>query len=156
MTIILLLFVFGIVLLFLDLFVPGIVLSILGTFALLAATARAFDMYGVGGGLLSFAIGMVLLATAMYIEYGILPKTRMGKKFFLHAHVKGSSQEEPANEKAALTGRECIALTPLVPTGQIELDGRRYEALSLDGRAERGDRLLVTGSQNFSLIVKKI
>jgi len=156
MTTILLLFVLGIVLLVLDLFVPGIILSVFGTLAFLAGTRQAFVQFGMGGGLLAFAIGMALLALALYVEYGVLPKTRFGKKFFLHAAVEGTSQSTPPAEIAALTGRECVALTPLMPTGQVEIDGRRHEALSLDGHVAKGARLKVTGAQNFSLTVSKL
>jgi len=155
MTTILLLFVLGIVLLFFDLFLPGIILSVAGTLAFLAGTARAFTDYGIGGGLMAFAIGAVLLTVALYIEYGILPKTRFGKKFFLHAAVDGTSQM-PSAHTSALTGREGVALTPLMPSGQIEVDGRRYEAQSLDGHLARGTRLKITGMQNFSLTVTKL
>ena len=155
METILLLFVLGIVLLFLDLFVPGIILSVFGTLAFLAGTRQAFVQFGLGGGLMAFAIGVALLAVALYVEYGLLPKTRFGKKFFLHAAVEGTSQA-PAAETAALVGRECVALTPLMPTGQVEIDGRRREALSLDGHVAKGARLKVTGAQNFSLTVSKL
>jgi membrane-bound ClpP family serine protease len=152
MTTILLLFIFGIVMLFLDLFVPGIILSVGGTLAFLAGTARAFNDYGIGGGLLAFAIGAVLLGVTLYVEYVLLPKTAFGKKFFLHAASHGTSQA-PLNDASTLSGREAVALTPLMPTGQVEIDGRRYEALSLDGHVDKGARLKVTGQQNFSLTV---
>lgn len=155
MTTILLLFVLGIVLLALDLFLPTMILSVFGTVAMLLGTARAFAQYGIGGGLMTFAIGAALLTLALYIEYGVLPKTRFGKKFFLHAAVEGTSQA-PATELAALAGREAVALTPLMPTGQVEVEGRRYEALSLDGHIGKGERLKITGSQNFSLTVTKL
>ena len=154
MTTVLLLFVLGIVLLFLDLFIPGIVLSVLGALAFLAAVREAFVEYGMMGGIAAFGAGSALLGIMLYIEYGILPKTPFGKKMFLHAAVKGLSQ--PASDLATLVGRECIALTPLVPTGQVEVDGRRYEAMSLDGQADRGTRLKITGAQNFSLTVIKL
>jgi membrane-bound ClpP family serine protease len=152
MTTILLLFIFGIVMLVLDLFVPGIILSVAGTLVFLAATARAFADYGIGGGLLAFAIGAVLLAVTLYVEYVLLPKTHFGKKFFLHAQIHGTSQA-PETTTTALAGREGVALTPLMPSGQIEVDGRRYEALSLDGHVAKGTRLRITGMQNFSLTV---
>ncbi|HNC23886.1 MAG TPA: NfeD family protein [Opitutaceae bacterium] len=155
MTTILLLFVLGTVLLAFDLFMPGVVLTILGTIALLLATTTAFSQYGVGGGLLAFGIGAVLLTIALYIEYGVLPKTRFGKRFFLHAEVHGTSQAK-ASDLAALAGKEGVALTPLKPTGQVEIEGRRFEGLSLDGHLGRGDRIKVTGAQNFSLTVIKL
>jgi len=155
MTTILLLFLLGIVLLFLDLFVPGIILSVAGTLAFLVGTAQAFSDYGIGGGLLAFGIGAVLLVTALYVEYWILPKTSVGKRFFLHAAVHGTSQT-PSDQSSALAGQEAVALTPLMPSGQIEVAGRRYEALSLDGHVAKGARLKVTGTQNFSLTVTKL
>jgi membrane-bound ClpP family serine protease len=148
-------FVLGSVLLLLDLFMPGMVLSLLGVLAILAGTASAFHQFGVGGGLLAFGSGAVLLTAALYLEYAVLPKTRWGKKFFLHAAIDGTSQA-PAAETAVLTGREAVALTPLMPSGQIEIDGKRYEALSLDGHVAKGARLKVTGAQNFSLTVSKL
>ena len=155
MTTILLLFVLGTVLLVLDLFVPGFIMSAVGVMAMLAGTSQAFSLYGVGGGLVAFVIGAALLGIALYVEYGLLPKTAFGKRFFLHAAVDGTSQA-PAADTSSLTGRECIALTPLMPTGQVEVDGRRHEALSLDGHVERGARLKITGAQNFSLTVTKL
>ena len=156
MTTILLLFVLGVVLLVLDLFVPGVILSIAGTLAFLAGIRGAFIEYGLGGGMAAFGIGSVLLGGALYIEYGLLPKTRFGKKFFLHAAVEGTSQSTAPTEVAALAGRECVALTPLMPSGQVEIDGRRYEAQSLDGHVAKGARLKITGAQNFSLTVTKL
>lgn len=155
MTTILLFFVLGIVLLVLDLFMPGVVLSILGVLAILAGTANAFNQFGVGGGLAAFGIGATLLVIALYLEYAVLPKTRFGKKFFLHTAIEGTSQA-PAAETAAFTGREAVAVTPLMPSGQIEIDGKRHEALSLDGHVPKGARLKVTGAQNFSLTVTKL
>ncbi len=155
MTTLLLLFVLGIVLLALDLFMPGVVLTILGSIAMLVATSMAFSQYGVSGGLLAFGCGAVLLTIALYIEYGVLPKTRYGKRFFLHAEVHGTSQAK-TSDLATLAGKEGVAITPLKPTGQIEVDGRRHEALSLDGHLSPGDRVRITGAQNFSLTVTKL
>lgn len=155
MITIILFFVLGIVLLVLDLFMPGVLLSVFGVIAMLAGAASAFNHYGAVGGLVTFGIGATLLAIALYVEYALLPKTRFGKKFFLHATIEGTSQA-PAAETAALTGQEGVAVTPLMPTGQIEIAGRRYEALSLDGHVDKGARLKVTGAQNFSLTVSKL
>jgi membrane-bound serine protease (ClpP class) len=121
---------------------------------MLVGTAQAFTNYGIGGGLLAFFIGAALLSTALYVEYVILPKTRFGKKFFLHAAVEGTSQ--PVSDLAALIGKEAVAITPLMPTGQVEVSGRRYEAQSLDGHVGVGARIKITGFQNFSLTVTKL
>jgi len=92
---------------------------------------------------------------ALWIEYGVMPKTRYGKKFFHHASIEGTSQPQKA-QMETLAGRECVAVTPLVPTGFVEVDGNRLEARSLDGQIPAGTRLRITGSQNFSLTVTKL
>lgn len=155
MTTILLLFTLGAVLLALDLFVPGIIMSVFAVMVILAGTWRAFADYGLPGGFSAFGAGTLLVGVVLYIEYGLLPKTALGRRFFLHAAVDGTSQQ-PASDNLALVGRECVAVTPLVPTGQVEIDGKRREALSLDGHVERGARLRITGAQNFSLTVTVI
>ncbi len=154
MQTILLLFVLGIVLLVLDLFTPGPILAIAGVIAFLAATGNALESYGITGGLLAFAVGSVLLVIALYIEYVLLPKTRLGKRLFLH--TPEHDMKQAATTAAALAGQEGVALTPLKPTGQIELGGKRHEARSLDGQIETGARVRVVGSENFSLTVTKL
>jgi membrane-bound serine protease (ClpP class) len=147
--------ILGIVLLGLDLFVPGIVLSVAGTFAFLAATATAFRDFGVLGGLGAFVVGMSLLGVMLWVEYGVLPKTKAGRRFFLDAAVPDAGAKRSA-DLAALTGREGVVITPLVPTGQIEIEGRRHEARSLDGRLPAGARVRVAGLENFTLIVNQL
>jgi membrane-bound ClpP family serine protease len=155
MTTILPLFVLGVVLLALDLFVPGVLLSIGGVIAFLIATAEAFRVYGMIGGLEAFGCGIVLLAAALWLEYGLLPKTSFGKRFFHRTAVDATSQPSEAT-LAAFAGREAETLTPLMPTGQIEILGRRYEARSLDGHVPKGAKVKIVGAQNFSVTVTKL
>jgi membrane-bound serine protease (ClpP class) len=57
---------------------------------------------------------------------------------------------------AALIGQTGVAATPLFPSGQVEIGGRRYEARMAMGFAEAGAPVMVTGRSEFSLIVELI
>jgi len=56
----------------------------------------------------------------------------------------------------ALVGRRGVAATALHPSGQVEVDGGRYEARVEVGAIDRGDPVIVRGRTDFSLIVEKL
>ena len=55
----------------------------------------------------------------------------------------------------ALVGREGVAATALHPAGQVEVDGRRYEARVDVGVIDPGTKIVVRGRTDFSLVVEK-
>jgi membrane-bound ClpP family serine protease len=152
MTAILFLFLIGIVLLVLEVFMPSSVLGILGGVAMLWGCILAFMDYGVRGGSIAVVAGLALLGLALYVELGLLPKTRLGKRFFLHDSIGATSQPPPAVAEAVV-GKICEAATTLAPSGYVLIEGRRYEAFSQSGHVARGTQLKVVAVDNFRLIV---
>lgn len=153
MTAILLLFLMGLVLLVFEVFMPSSVLGILGGAAMLWACVLAFLSYGVRGGGLAVLAGLALVGLTLYVELGLLPKTRLGKRFFLHDSIGAISQPPVAD--SAVIGQFCAAVTTLAPSGYVLLDGRRYEAVSRSGHVATGTTLKVVAVDNFHLIVTK-
>jgi len=151
MTAILLLFLVGTVLLVLEVFTVGSVLGILGGAAMLWGCVLAFLDYGVRGGGLAVLAGLALLGLSLYVEFGVLPKTRIGKRFFLHDAIGATSQPPVADPE--VVGKLCEAVTTLAPSGYVLLDGRRYEAVSRSGHVVAGTTLRVVAVDNFHLIV---
>jgi membrane-bound ClpP family serine protease len=154
MTAILLLFLLGLVFLAFEVFVPGAVLGIMGGLAMLGGCVLAFNLYGPGGGLLATLVALVILAITLYVELVLLPKTRFGKKMLVQATVEGTSQ--PALAAPSVVGKTAITLTPLTPTGLVEIEGKRFEAFCRSGHAGKGESLQVVGLDNFRLIVTKL
>ncbi len=154
MTAILTLFGVGIMLLAFEVIVPGAILGIAGGILIAAGVVVAFTQYGTSGGLMATAGALLLTGIALYLEFVFLPKSRLAKKLSLSDTVSGTSQPALADRKAVI-GRQAVAVTALVPTGFIELDGRRYEAFARHGHAQVGDRLDVIDVDNFRLIVSK-
>lgn len=59
-----------------------------------------------------------------------------------------------AADGALLVGREAVAATGLFPSGQVEVDGKRYEARLALGSANAGAALKVVGTSQFGLVVE--
>jgi membrane-bound ClpP family serine protease len=153
MTTITFLFLLGIFMLSLEIFLPGGVLGTLGALVLVAAVVLAFRDHGMTGGVIALCVSVVLGTGTVIAEFVILPKTRFGQRFFLSASVTGVAT--PPQDPKSLVGRTCEAATVLAPSGVVLLDGRKHEAFCRDGFAERGARLTICGTDNFRLVVSK-
>jgi membrane-bound serine protease (ClpP class) len=70
------------------------------------------------------------------------------------AQVAGVAPEVGATVES-LVGRTAIAVTGLYPSGQVEIDGRRFEARLEVGAAPPGSRLVVRRKNDFGLIVDR-
>jgi membrane-bound serine protease (ClpP class) len=151
MSLIFLLFVAGVILIALEVVVPGGVLGILGGISILAGVLLSFDRFGAEGGAVATGIGLALGAVALYLEFVLLPRSRLARTFSMTATVAGKSQPDIAARD--VIGKRVVAVTPLAPSGVVELDGRRYEAFARSGHAPVGAALEIVGLDNFRLIV---
>jgi membrane-bound ClpP family serine protease len=151
MMLILALFAAGVILLALEVIVPGAILGITGGVFMLIGVIVSFEQHGAGGGALATGAAMIAVAVTLYLEFVLLPKSRIAKTFSMTATVDGRSQ--PAIADRAVIGRTVTAVTTLAPSGVVELDGRRYEAFSRSGHVAAGAQLSVVDLDNFRLIV---
>lgn len=152
MSTVLILFAIGIVLVAIEVIVPGGVLGALAGCALLGGVIAAFAHFGPAGGAVATGLALLIGCVTLYLEFVLLPKTRLARALSMSATVAGRSQPEIA-DRAAIVGREAVALTTLAPTGYVEVDGRRYEASCQSGLAAAGTRLRVVEVDTFRLIV---
>ena len=152
MTLIFLLYALGILLLVAEVLVPGGVLGTVGGILMFIGCVIAFVQYGTGGGLFALLAGIVLATVAFYIEFRVLPKTKLGRHAFLTKEMTGVSAAF-GHEARNLIGKSAEALTMLSPSGYVRVDGRRYEAFCQSGQAPVGSALEVIGADSFRLIV---
>ncbi len=152
MSLIVLLFALGILFIAVEVIIPGAILGSIGGVLMFAGCVAAFVTYGNGGGLLAVLAAFTIGALAMFIEFRILPKTKMGKRAFLTSEITAVSAAF-GDEARELVGKSAEALTMLSPSGYILVDGVRYEAFCQSGQAPAGSALQVTGADNFRLIV---
>jgi membrane-bound ClpP family serine protease len=151
-TPVLTLFTVGLVLLGFEVIMPGAVMGVIGGLFLLGGVIVAFAQHGPQGGFLALGTGIVAVAAMLYVEFRILPRTRIGRRMFLQAEIDGTSQPAVAGA-AAVVGKAAVAMTALAPTGLVQVEGRRYEARCESGFADEGTRLRVVRVESFQLVV---
>lgn len=154
MSAVLVFFAVGVLLLAFEVVVPGAVLGIIGGLFMLGGVVVAGSRFGLQGGILAGGAALAIAAVVLYLEFVLLPKSRLAKKFSMSGTVAGTSRP-PVADRAAVVGRRALAVTPLAPGGYVELDGRRYEASARDGLAQTGEWLHIVDVDDFRLIVSK-
>ena len=154
MNAILILFLLGVLLLAGEVFLPGAIVGIFGALCMLAGCVFSFMQLGTGYGMLATAVALALLGLTLYVELVWLPKTRFGRKLIVESTVDATSQP-PLADKAQVVGKMGEALTALVPSGYVLVEGRRYEVFSQSGHVAKGTTVRVAGLDNFRLIVTK-
>jgi membrane-bound serine protease (ClpP class) len=153
-TVILLLFIVGSMLLAAEMILPGGVVGILGGISLLAGSALAFMEYGPTVGLFASIGAVGLVGVMLYGELVWLPRSRFGRKMVVESTIDAQSQPAPP-AASEVVGRPATALTTLAPSGLVSVDGKQYEAFCRSGLAVRGAALTVIDVDNFRLVVSE-
>jgi membrane-bound ClpP family serine protease len=155
MTLILILFIVGILLLAADVFVSSFVMAAIGGVAMLSACVVAYRDFGVLAAGLAGIASVVLVGAAIYVELVLLPKTRLGRGLVVEA-TSGSGSPPLVAPGVEVVGKTATADTTLAPSGYVLVGGHRYEAFCRTGHVARGETLQVVGMDNFRLIVSKV
>jgi len=106
------------------------------------------------GPFINLGTGLALAIVGGFALLRFLPKGMFWDRVVLAAAATGTSA--PEIEEASLIGREGVAATALFPSGQIEIDGQRYEARVAVGTVDSGQRVVVRARREFELLVERI
>ncbi len=97
----------------------------------------------------------LVLALARFIPKGwFFTRLAVNQPIAGSAQVAGSAPEIGA-ATSSLVGRIGIAVTGLYPSGQVEIDGRRFEARLEVGSTPPGTRVVVRRRTDFGLLVDR-
>jgi len=152
MTLIVLLFSIGILLIAVEVIIPGAILGTIGGVMMFAGCVLAYFEFGSGGGTIAVVVAFAIGGVALFLEFYWLPKTKLGKRAFLTKEITSVSVSV-GTEARELIGKSAEALTMLSPSGYVRVDGRRYEAFCQSGQVPIGAALEIVGADNFRLIV---
>jgi membrane-bound serine protease (ClpP class) len=105
--------------------------------------------------LANLGVGLGLSLVGLILVWRFLPRTPLYSQLILGSANTSSSPGVLASKSARPSfGALGLAVTDLHPTGQVEIDGQRYEATSVLGDIRAGDRVRVVGSGAFELRVE--
>jgi len=139
------------------------VLLILLAFALFIAEllVSGFGALGVGG-IVSLILGGLLLTSSSNPEFQVSRwliygwAAVIGVFFLMVMSTILRMRRMPATTGIqSLIGRAAVARSPLEPSGQVFLQGERWQATSEDGPVRVGERVIVTGVRGLHLTVKR-
>lgn len=146
----------GFLLIALEAFIPSAgVLGTMAAVALIAGIVSAFWFGGLSVGTLFMAGTLIAVAYLVQSLVRQWPKTSIGKKIL----VEPPPPEEllpDRSELHSMVGRVGQALSLMLPSGYVEIDGKRFDA-SATGTVEEGTWVEVLSVRNGSnLIVRPV
>jgi len=150
-----LLFIAAAVFIAAEMFLPSH--GVLGVCAVGCAVASVVMAY-VFSPMLGVVFGVVaVLATpvVVYMAVKLYPKTTVGKRVMLDASSSAVGFEQESEQLAKLIGKRGSAMTMLRPSGSVEVDGRRIDAVSEAGIIDAGTVVEVVQVEGMAVIVKK-
>ncbi|HQN49309.1 MAG TPA: NfeD family protein, partial [Caldisericia bacterium] len=150
------LFILGLVLLLIEIFlipgfgltgITGIILIFVSIFLTLGGGAKA--LYSIG-------IVAVILLILFIILLFFFPKIPIWKKLGLNEKLETEKGYTSYTKIDELIGKEGVVITTLRPAGTIEIEGKRYDALSLGEFIEKDEKIKVIKVEGGKIIVEKI
>jgi membrane-bound serine protease (ClpP class) len=107
---------------------------------------------------IGLGLGIAIVLGASLLRF--LPSGWVWDRLTVTATVGGSAQAAGSVPSMApllhaLVGRRGTAATALRPGGQVDLDGRRFEAKVAVGAIDSGTSVIVVGHSDFELVVEK-
>lgn len=141
----------GFLLLAAEVFVPGMVLGILGGLCLLGSAAVAYFSYGAFVGTMVLTVVAVLSIVGFVIWMAAFPHTAIGRRIMLKQSLvagEGVTRDD-------LTGKDGEALTPLRPSGTALVDGRKIDVVAESDFISMGEAITVLHHEGMRIVVRK-
>lgn len=144
----------GLLLIFLEFYLPGAIMAVLGTILLILAIVLFAMGNGSGLEFLLFLIGNCV-AVYFVVKLAIWRIKSASTNFGIYSDTSQVGYVASTFDQSAI-GKKGVVKTDLKPGGHIIVDGHTHQAISESGYLPKGSEVLVIGGQEESLIVKAI
>ncbi len=162
------LFILGVVLVLLEIFViPGFgITGLMGLLCIIVGLALSmvmnnfFDLTVTGSEQISGAFILVITSMVMAIVLSVILgrsifKSRAFKRLVLQDEQQSDQGYVAGRTANELAGKEGVARTDMRPSGKIEVEGKRYDAIALDGYLAKGTPVYVEKNENYNVFVRE-
>ena len=130
---------------------PGVSVAGIGAIISYAiATYKAFVEYGNEGGWIVLIVSIISAVATIVIAI----KSKLWQRLSLKDNIDSRSQVL-AEEQNIERGTRGIAITRLAPSGKVMIDGKVFEARSIDAYIDQRSEVEVIDFENFTLIVRR-
>ena len=110
----------------------------------------AFDALGTTAGVVTIVV--VLIVSLISIIFSLRAKT--WQCFALKQQIDSTSMPKPETE--ITVGAVGTTVSRLSPMGKVNINGKVYEAKSVDVLIDQREQIEVVGFENFNVIVRKL
>jgi len=142
----------GVALLFLEMFLPGIIAGVIGGILLIASIFTAYEYIGPAAGTVTLIAATAVTAGLWWWWATKFQHTRFGRRMTLAATSTGTSQ---ADGIAQWIGKTGTAVTALRPSGTIVVAGQRVDAITGGDFIEAGTPVLIVRTEGSSVVVHR-
>ncbi len=95
---------------------------------------KAIELFDIEASPIGLALGVLLWPLWVFVQ--IMEQENL-------APPRDTPQDNPPEDLERLIGRIGIAVTPMLPSGRLELDGKDYDAVSDGPKLERGEQVMI-------------
>jgi len=134
-----------------EVFVPGLVLGILGALCLITSVILCYMAFGPLAGTAAFAALGVLSIIGFLIWMRIFPHTPIGRRMILSDTLSADN----ATSAPMLLGEIGTALTPLRPAGTARIGSQRVDVVAESGFIEIGEPISVVFQEGLRVVVRR-
>jgi membrane-bound serine protease (ClpP class) len=142
----------GVALLFLEMFLPGIIAGVIGGILLIASVVTAYREIGPEAGNLTLIATTAVTGGLWWWWATRFQHTRFGRRMTLDATSMGTSQAEGLAQWIGQTG---TAATPLRPSGTILIAGKRVDAITAGEFLDPGTPVCIVRAEGNGVIVRR-
>jgi membrane-bound serine protease (ClpP class) len=160
-----LLFILGLILLALEIFVipgfgiagvAGILLIFVSLFLSLTPSGPFFDFNAISIAIIQLTGAIVAALVLVLILAKVLPKSTIFNKLILKDEEKADQGYVSYPSEKELVGNEGVALSTLRPAGTAEFNGKRYDVVADWEYIEQGSKIVVLRVEGVKVVVKKV
>ena len=144
--------VLGLLLIFLEFFLPGWILGIMGGLVVLASIIL-FAIEYESPLLVGLYILGIFVSLYYVIKYALWQIKHASPKRSIYLESDQEGYVASTFDKEAI-GKIGIVDTDLKPGGHVMIEGKRHLAISLSGYISKGEQVIVVGGEGESLTVK--
>lgn len=146
------LLVAGVILLIVEIFLPGMIAGILGGICLLVAVVLTFISFGPEEGFTLLFAQLVFGVVLFSLWLKFFPRSRLGRAFSID--LPGVTPATPCHEE--LVGQTGKAVTMLRPSGTAMIGGRRLDVTTEGSLIEAGADIKVAKVEGARIIVRRL
>ncbi len=147
------LLVFGFILIFIEFYIPGAIMGILGGILTFASILVFISEHDSAIAIILYILG-VIAGLALLFKFAIWKIRNAKPEYSIYSDSSQHGYKASKYDHEAI-GKTAIVLSDLKPGGYILIDGNQVQAISESGYIVKGSHVIVVGGQEESLIVKQ-